>query len=499
MNRRELLQLALLGTGASLISPRLASASGKAAVPKHIVFMVSDGMSAGVPGLTEQFSQLVRGRGTAWYEMLGTPGVVHSVMETAVLNTPVPDSAAAASCWGSGVRLMTSAVNTLANGERLKHLGELLRSAERKVGLVSTARMTHATPAGFGSAVPFRNEEAAIASQYLENRLDLLLGGGRYHFQAEHRKDRRDLLKQYREAGYTVVMNRGELMALSPQTAVLGLFSSDHLPMTIDQRNSAVLQERIPTLAEMTLFALDALGASERGSFLMVEGARVDHAAHANDSAGLLWEQLAFDDAVAAAVAWAGDRDDVLIVVTTDHGNAGPVLNGMGRRYDRSGDCFATLAGFRSSLLSVMARLRYEAALGGGIPPGQVVEAIATHSGGIEIAGKAADAVAEHLLNVQGPHDWNAQHRNIHGIVSQALGNHTGIGWTGTSHTSEPGMVLALGAGAGSFAKPFHASEAFAMITGFCGIDYRNPTMGLAEARRHEQRPPFYPEGITME
>ncbi|MGF1657351.1 MAG: alkaline phosphatase [Verrucomicrobiales bacterium] len=499
MNRRHLLKLAVLGSGATLIAPRLAQASETTKQPKHVIFLVSDGMSCGVPGLAEQFSQLARGRGTSWYEMMRTPGVIHSVMDMSALNTPVPDSAAAASCWGSGVKLMTSAVNTLANGQRLKHLGELLRDAGRKVGLVSTARITHATPAGFASAVPFRNQEAQIAQQYLENKVDLLLGGGRFHFESSNRPDQVDLLSHYGEAGYTVVTNRQQFLEMRPQTQILGLFSSDHLPMSIDQRKQPNLQERIPTLAEMTLFALDAVGHNQGGSFLMVEAARVDHAAHANDSAALLWDQLAFDDAVATTLAWASERDDVLVVVSTDHGNAGPVLNGMGTRYDNSADCFHKLLGFQSSVMAARARLRYRASLDAAFAPEQVIEEMAEVSGGIQISPAAAREVAENLMNPEGPHDWSAQHRNSFGVLGQALGNHTGIGWTGTSHTSEPAMFMALGAGAQQFAKPFHATKFFEIITGFAGIEHHNPILSLEESREFSDRPAFYPEGLTAE
>jgi alkaline phosphatase len=113
---------------------------------------------------------------------------------------------------------------------------------------------------------------------------------------------------------------------------VLGLFYDSHLPYTIDHIHSDALKRTVPTLAEMTRKALEILGDAPNGFLLQVEGGRVDHAAHANDAASIMWDQLAFDDAVEVVYEFVAKRDDTLMIVTSDHGNANPGLNGMGRR-----------------------------------------------------------------------------------------------------------------------------------------------------------------------
>src|SRR5690606_14792938 len=109
--------------------------------------------------------------------------------------SPVTDSAAAASAWGSGSRIFNWAMNMLPDGRALTPIAPLAKRAGRAVGLVTTTRITHATPAGFAAAAPSRNLEDDIAPQYLDV-VDVLLGGGRRHFDSAQRRDKRDLLRE---------------------------------------------------------------------------------------------------------------------------------------------------------------------------------------------------------------------------------------------------------------------------------------------------------------
>src|SRR4029434_4694557 len=108
---------------------------------------------------------------------------------------------------------------------------------------------------------------------------------------------------------------------------VLGLFWSDHLPYTIDRNREPAMQSRVPTLAEMTSSALQNLSHSPDGFLLQVEGGRVDHAAHDNDAASMLHDQLAFDDAIGVALEFAKEHGDTLVIITTDHGTGNPGLS----------------------------------------------------------------------------------------------------------------------------------------------------------------------------
>ncbi len=481
LTRRELLELGAL-TGLVGVTPAIAMGGPvpgqPAARARNVVFMVSDGMSIAVPALAEVFSRQVRGRGTHWYGLLTQPGVVHGLFETHSLSSLVTDSAAASTAWGSGSRVFNGAVNVLPDGTPLTPLAPLVRDSGRRVGLVTTTTITHATPAGFAATVKSRDDQATIATQYL-GRVDVLLGGGSEYFSAEQRPDGRDLRGEFAAAGYACLATRAELLRVGGSARLLGTFGAGHLPYTLDQRNTPELAARVPTLVEMTRAALAALSPAEGGFLLQVEGGRVDHAAHNNDIAALLWDQLAFDDALGEVLEFARARSDTLVIVTSDHGNSNPGLNGMGDEYRDSPACFARIAGASMSFDRLTARLA-ELASEPGAEEG--VAALLRRATGLE-----PSAAEVRLLCAAGggtlPPALNRQHANLVGVLGAVLANYYGVGWTGVSHTSDPVLLTATGPGADRFAGLHPLTDAFAALTELLDIRHRNPSMTPEAAR----------------
>lgn len=199
----------------------------------------------------------------------------------------------------------------LAGGERrdqpaagqknLKTLYELFADIGWKRGLVTTTEITHATPAGFAANVDNRDTGTAIAVQYLERKVDVLLGGGKNFFDPAKRKDKRNLKKDFLSAGYVVMETQDELKAAPNDQRWLGTFAASHLPYTIDHLASPKLVATVPTLAVMTRAALDWLG-KENHFILQVEGGLVDHACHNCDAASALRDMIAFDEALEACL-----------------------------------------------------------------------------------------------------------------------------------------------------------------------------------------------------
>ncbi len=438
--RRRLLQAGLFGGVGSLLPSAGAQVPAKRV--HGIVFMVSDGMSHGVLSLAEAFSLQTRKRTTCWWEALQSPASVQGLMDTASSNSLVPDSAAAASAWGGGKRVPNGHINVTDKGSEVEPVGATLRAENCRLGLVTTATVTHATPAGFAASSPDRNDEEGIAVQYLD-RADILLGGGSPFFDSAKRKDGRDLFGDYASAGYTILRNRDELLAAKGRR-LLGTFSSGHLPYSVDRAHDGELAKKVPTLAEMTDAALKRLLGDGAPFLLQVEGARIDHAAHANDIAGLLWDQLAFDDAIAGVTAAIAGRDDILVIITSDHGNANPGLNGMGSSYRRTNESFARIAGMKSSHERLFADWKQRQ--GGSQDLAALIRS--------KLDFEATESEAETLLDtIDGAKitEWNHLLANPQGILGQIAGNHTGIGWTGTVHTSDPTIVTAFGPQAEQF------------------------------------------------
>lgn len=486
VTRRGFVQIgAALAAGAGLSGLTACSEAARTASPapsasrkpKNVIFMVSDGMSAGVLSLTERFAQDCLGRPTQWATLMTDPSVTWGCFDTASLSSPVTDSAAAASAWGSGSRVANGAINSLPDGTLLTPIAQLVRGTGRRVGLVTTATVTHATPAGFAVAQAKRNDEGEIAAQY-RDAVDIALGGGAKFFPAA-------LVQQYRNSGYTVVRNKTELAAAGGAARMLGIFSDEHMPFTVDHINDPALVARVPTLAEMTRTALDSLVRNDRGFLLQVEGARIDHAAHANDVPGLLHDQLAFDDAVKLVLEFARNRDDTLVVITTDHGNSNPGLLGMGTNYNDSGKLFAKLGSMKASYSATLAAIRRQA------PRPSLT---ATHVNDVckerlqvELRPDQAKSVADVLNLTRIITPLHPQLQEVVGVFGQVMVPHTGVAWMGTTHTSDYAVVSALGPGAGHFRGILKNNHAFDVLTDLLDCPFRNPALTVEQAKRFTQ------------
>ncbi|HWR54419.1 MAG TPA: alkaline phosphatase [Bryobacteraceae bacterium] len=478
---------AVLGSVAGSLDA-LQAARRPGAQPRNIIFMVADGMSPSVLPLAEHFSQHVRGKGLLWRALVDRPETTRALMDMASLNSVTTDSSAASSSWGSGARIFNGWVNTLPDGTKLTPIASVARDTGRRVGLVTTTTVTHATPAGFAAVQQTRGDEGGIATQYLE-RADVVLGGGREFFSSTSRKDKDDLIGRYARAGFSYVSSRAELMSLQPgKSRLLGLFSSGMIPYTLDRNNSAALRESVPTLAEMVSAALSTLKASPKGFLLQVEGGRVDHAAHNNDAAALLWDQLAFDDAIETVLKFAERNPETLIVITADHGNANP---GMGGKWADTGgpsDGFAALAKAKMSYAELMPKLGGKEKLAA-----PVVHELLREAFDFEFTADEVEAVRSSAAGGKGL-SLNSRLDKTAGILGQAVGNYTGIGWVSTDHTSDYTLLTALGPGSERFGGQIRNTRCFENMVDLMGSKFRNPTLAPEEARKFLRAAAIRPE-----
>lgn len=293
---------------------------------------IYDGQSKGMTGEENQLS----------FEKF--PNV--ALVKTYNTNQQVPDSAGTASAFSTGVKTRAGMIGVgpathlgdcaegMANS--VPNILEVAKAKGKKVGVVSTARITHATPASVYAHTPHRDWEndgsipetergkgcVDIATQLTNANFDLALGGGRDHFFGKDKaKGGKRLVPDAdlptawaQRTGGTFVTSKAELDAAKGlKKPVLGLFSSSHMTFTLDRKPETTE----PTLSEMTAAAIDHLKGKE-GYYLMVEAGRIDHGNHAGRAGYALSEAQELSRAVEVALSKV-DLKDTLVMVTADH------------------------------------------------------------------------------------------------------------------------------------------------------------------------------------
>lgn len=346
MKRRDFFKnTALTALGAAILSPaelfafnKMKPAEGTGKTARNIIFLVSDGMSMGTLTLANLMMQRREGRKSKWIEMYEQNRLSRALMDTASANALVTDSAAASSSWGGGVRVNNGSLNVGPQGQQYKPILQKFKAAGKSVGCVTTVPITHATPAGFCINSDKRSAQEDIALQYLTLRFDVMLGGGTEFFYADKRKDKKNLLASFKDSGFSVMTNKSHFTTPSnwANRPVIGVFHEDGLPYSLDRGQDSTLTASVPTLAEMTKQAISQLSKNKKGFVMQVEAGKVDWAAHANDIGGLIYDQIAFDDAVKEAIDFAEKDGETLVIITTDHGNANPGLfSGPDENFDK--------------------------------------------------------------------------------------------------------------------------------------------------------------------
>jgi len=326
---------------------------------KNVILFVGDGM--GVSTVTAM--RILAG------QRAGKSGEDHvlpfetfentALIKTYNSNQQVPDSAGTATSLLSGMKTKAGFIGMgptafrgdcqSSKGAEIRTLLEMAAEAGLSTGIVTTARLTHATPAAAYAHSPERGWEADsdmpeieraagcrdIARQFVEftpgGGVDVAFGGGRANFlpasatDPEHaalrgkRADGRDLVEAWRKAnsGGLFVWNTRTFGAIDLDAAkkVLGLFEPGHMQFEVE-RNKDDTGE--PSLTDMTRKAIQILSRNEKGYVLLVEGGRIDHAHHAGNALRALTEGVEFARAVGLANNMTSS-EDTLIVVTADH------------------------------------------------------------------------------------------------------------------------------------------------------------------------------------
>jgi alkaline phosphatase len=320
---------------------------------RNVVLMIGDGMGVSTVTAARIFDGQYPDDGskprTGEENVLSFEALPHlALVKTYNTDAQVSDSAGTASAMNTGIKTRIGSINFApaqtaddcgAPATWPRTIAEIAKRQGMGVGVVTTTRITHATPAAVFAHVPNRNWEGAdkafpaadrakgckdIATQLVDFQpgLDVVLGGGTNQFlplaQGGRRDDGRNLVEAWKQRfpGGHYVSDASGLRGLEGRSGapVLGLFSADHMSFEVDREKA-----KEPSLSEMSAYALKHLsGTSPRGYYLMIEGGRIDHAHHASNPYRALSETQQFHRAVELVLKTV-NLDETLVLVTADH------------------------------------------------------------------------------------------------------------------------------------------------------------------------------------
>ena len=318
--------VAFMMTGCTPVSS-VAPTQMAEAKAKNVILFIGDGMGISTITAARIFDGQSQGKKGEEHQLAFDSFESVALVKTYNTNAQVPDSAGTATAMMSGYKTNIGAVNvppTLlearspdsCNPDALPPtLTKRAMGAGKAVGIVSTARITHATPAAMYSHAPSRNLEAdkdirgifegcsSIAQQMVDSQAEVILGGGLKEFsEAQIEALKRDFI---------YVANKTEMIK-AKKGRLRGLFSRSHMSYEADR-----WQTDEPSLAEMASAAIDRLSEDKDGYVLMIEAGRIDHAHHGINAFRALTDTQVLNEAVKVAKAKTGD--DTLIMVTADH------------------------------------------------------------------------------------------------------------------------------------------------------------------------------------
>ena len=424
-----------------------ASAVAFAAAPKYVFVFIGDGMSTPQRLMAEDFSKRT-GRGELAMNHLAR----RTETATKSANKVVTDSAAAATAIACGEKTDNGMLGMRPDGTRIESVAAVAKKAGRKVGIVTTVTIVHATPAGFYAHNRNRGDSRAIAMDLVKSGFDYFAGGGiggwtqpkggyfdtNGNFvkleEGSEAVPGIDPYSLWQTNGYTFVKDDlAAFKALKPGRPVWCVFGESGMDYALDRDGSQ------PTLAEIVEKGIELLDGPE-GFFLMCEGGKVDYAGHANDAGGSVAEQLSLDDAVKVATRFAkAHPGETLIVTTGDHETGGLIrgITGAGAAFDpallKHQRC--TASKFSSILKNAqeknaafsfddaMALVRENFGLGGPVP--------------------LTDADRDELKKAF----EQKKPAEFAGAAKRILSAHAGLAWKSGGHTALPTMTTAEGPG----------------------------------------------------
>ncbi|MBS3779121.1 MAG: alkaline phosphatase [Desulfovermiculus sp.] len=448
---------------------------------KYVFVFIGDGM--GMP--QRSAAQEYTGR-----NLLMNTFPAQGVTTTHAADRFITGSAAAGTAIACGQKTNIGFVGLDPRQEEVVSLAELAKEQGKKVGIISSVSIDHATPASFYAHVPARGQYYDIAVALAESGFDYFAGGGLKdpnNSAGNSREYKGNALDLIRNNGYAIVDNKQEFEQLRPGTGKVltmnaWLQDGKALPYAMDQREQDI------SLSEFTAKGIELLD-NENGFFIMVEGGKIDWACHANDGVAAIHDTLEFEKALQKAYDFYEQHpEETLILATGDHECGGMTLGFAGTKYATHFDVLSNQkVSFQKFSQEIIPEFQKQ---GQGF---EQVQPVITEVFGLKFQGDPKD----HM--VLKPHEAKkikkAYERSMAGsqersdneetyllyggydplsvTLTHILNQKAGIGWTSYKHTGVPVTTSAIGVGSERFNGAYDNTDLGLKVMEIMGFEPR--------------------------
>ncbi|MEI6895654.1 MAG: alkaline phosphatase [Colwellia sp.] len=412
--------------------------------PKNIIMVVGDGMG---PAYITAYRYFKDNPATKTIEQTVFDRTLVGIASTypARVSGYVTDSAASATALATGIKSYNGAIGVDVDKNPVETVLEWAKKQGMKTGVVVTSQVNHATPASYLAHNESRKNYNAIADSYLDDgiKADIILGGGWQYFI----RDDRNLVNEFKAAGFHYLDTPKTLNNLPPQTQVLGLFADVGLPWALDDANKL----RLSAMTKAAVKQLDSYQVSqdqastEQGYFLLVEASQIDWAGHANDIAAAMAEMDDLAKTLEYLEEYVKNNPDTLVIVTADHSTGGFTVAANGlyewdptilRKMKHSPQKIAKqLVKTEISIKSASERLNFNVT---------AEEVILLQQAKNQTIAELASF--NHLNKAEQKKTSKPRvSKSIYGAIKQIIDTRTNTGWTSDGHTAIDVPVFAFG------------------------------------------------------
>lgn len=459
--------------------------------PKYIFMLIGDGMSA----VQVNSTQVYNGNNTegkiATENLLFADFPAVGMATTHDSTSFCPDSASTSTSMSTGHKTHSGVIGMAVDKTTpVTNIAELLKEQGKKIGIVSSVTINHATPAAYYAHVESRNDYYGIAMQMADSGFDYF-GGGEISKPTGDNKDQKDAYEVLKEKGYTIARTPEEIAALNSSTGKCYAVTpkvqdSGAMPYAIDQKEGDM------SLADFIEKGIEVLDNDDEGFFLMAESGKIDWSCHANDAMTTIKEVKDFENAVQVAYDFAEKHpEDTLIIVTGDHETGGMTIGYASTGYDTA---FNIMDNQKMSYVEFDNLVKGMQEKNPALAFEDVLPIITENFGLKAASGDAAADEADPLVLTEYELDMvkkgfeesmvpeddreaTTEKDLLYGTynplsvsLTHIINNKAGIGWTSYAHTGVPVPVYAYGAQSDLFNGAYDNTDVFHKLSEICGL-----------------------------